>query len=167
MLMRILLLLFLKTFLFSNTPEIGKPAPNFILHDQDDQIHKLDDYKSKKLVIYFFPKAETPGWIKQACGFRDEFQNFEEFDISILGVSFDSQKVLKNFKLKHNLPFNFLSDSNKEMGSDYGVNKYYFFPSRKTFLIDEKGILIHIFDDIDLYSHPKDVLSFFNKDLKE
>jgi peroxiredoxin Q/BCP len=84
-----------------------------------------------------------------------------------LGVSFDSQKALKNFKLKHNLPFNFLSDSNKEMGSDYGVNKYYFFPSRKTFLIDEKGILIHIFDDIDLYSHPKEVLSFFNKDLKE
>ena len=167
MLMRILLLLILKTFLFSNTLEIGKPAPNFTLNDQDGNIHKLDDYKGEKLVIYFFPKAETPGWIKQACGFRDEFQNFEEFEISILGVSFDSKKALKNFKLKHNLPFNFLSDSNKEMGSDYGVNKYYFFPSRKTFLIDEKGILIHIFDDIDLYSHPKDVLSFFNKDLKE
>lgn len=61
MLMRILLLLFLETFLFSNTPEIGKPAPNFRLNDQDDQIHKLDDYRGKKLVIYFFPKAETPG----------------------------------------------------------------------------------------------------------
>ena len=61
MLMRILLLLILKTFLFSNNLEIGKPAPNFTLNDQDGNIHKLDDYKGKKLVIYFFPKAETPG----------------------------------------------------------------------------------------------------------
>ena len=59
--MRILLLLFLKTFLFSNTPKVGKPAPNFTLNDQDNQTHKLEDYKGKKLVIYFFPKAETPG----------------------------------------------------------------------------------------------------------
>jgi peroxiredoxin Q/BCP len=84
-----------------------------------------------------------------------------------LGISFDSKKILKKFKEKHNLPFNFLSDFNKEVGSVYGANKYYFFPSRMTFLIDEKGRVVHIFDEVDLYSHPKDILRFFNQAIKE
>ena len=87
--------------------------------------------------------------------------------IEILGISFDSKKILKKFKEKHNLPFNFLSDFNKEVGSVYGANKYYFFPSRMTFLIDEKGRVVHIFDEVDLYSHPKDILRFFNQAIKE
>ena len=124
-------------------------------------MHQLDDYKDKKLVIYFFPKADTPGWIKQACGFRDEFQNFENFNISILGISFDSRSDLKLFKEKYSLPFDLLSDTDKVMGSAYGVNKYFFFPSRKTFLINEKGILVHIFDEVNLHTHPIDILKVF------
>ena len=124
-------------------------------------MHQLDDYKDKKLIIYFFPKADTPGWIKQACGFRDEFQNFEDFNISILGISFDPKSDLKSFKEKYNLPFDLLSDTDKLMGSAYGVNKYFFFPSRKTFLINEKGILVHIFDEVNLHAHPKDILKVF------
>lgn len=148
-------------FLFGTSLRIGNPAPHFSLKDQDGKLHQLDDYKDKKLVIYFFPKAGTPGWIKQACGFRDEFQNFEDFKISILGISFDSKSDLKSFKEKYNLPFDLLSDTDKVMGSAYGVNKYFFFPSRKTFLINEKGILVHIFDEVNLHTHPIDILKVF------
>ena len=148
-------------FLFGTSLQIGNPAPYFSLKDQDGKMHQLDDYKDKKLVIYFFPKAGTPGWIKQACGFRDEFQNFEDFKISILGISFDSKSDLKSFKEKYNLPFDLLSDTDKVMGSAYGVNQYFFFPSRKTFLINEKGILVHIFDEVNLHIHPIDILKVF------
>tara|TARA_B110000014_G_scaffold236295_1_gene201469 strand:- start:293 stop:526 length:234 start_codon:yes stop_codon:yes gene_type:complete len=70
---------------------------------------------------------------------------------------------LKLFKKKHNINFNFLSDSKKVVGKAYGVNNYYFFPSRKTFLIDGEGILIHIFDEVNLETHPRDVLEIFNR----
>lgn len=166
-LMRNLLILFLNTLLFSSPLKVGEHAPEFKLYDQDNKLHNLKDYRGEKLVIYFFPKAETPGWIKQACGFRDEFQNFSDFDISILGISFDSKSSLKKFKEKYNLPFNFLSDSKKTTGSAYKVNKYYFFPSRKTFLIDENGILVHIFDEVNIHSHPEDILKFFNEQKME
>ena len=70
--------------------------------------------------------------------------------------------MCKNVKKKYNLNFNLLSDSKKEMGNAFGVNKYYFFPSRKTFLINKEGVLIHIFDDVNLHTHPEDILRFFN-----
>ena len=133
-------------FLFGTSLRLGNPAPHFSLKDQDGKLHQLDDYKDKKLVIYFFPKADTPGWIKQACG---------------LGISFDSKSDLKSFKEKYSLPFDLLSDTEKVMGSAYEVNQYFFFPSRKTFLINEKGILVHIFDEVNLHTHPIDILKVF------
>ena len=77
-------------------------------------------------------------------------------------MSYDDQSVLRSFKEKYDLNFNLLSDPKKEMGNAFGVNKYYFFPSRKTFLIDKKGVLIHIFDNVNLHTHPEDILRFFN-----
>ena len=148
---------------FASTIEVGEKAPYFSLFDQDGNSHELDDYKGRRLVIYFFPKVHTPGWIKQACGFRDEFETFEEYNISILGVSFDSEVALKSFKNKYDLEFNLLSDLDKNMGNAYGVNRFYFFPSRKTFLINEQGILIHVFDSVNLHSHPLDILEFFKE----
>ena len=158
---RIISIFFLNVFLFSANLEIGDAAPDFSLKNQDGVFRNLNDYRGSKLVIYFFPKAETPGWIKQACGFRDEFDNFQNHNISIVGVSFDSEKDLKLFKEKYALNFDLLSDTDRLMGNAYDVNKWYFFPSRKTFLIDERGILIHIFDDVNLNSHPDDILKFF------
>ena len=93
---------------------------------------------------------------------RDEFERFKENNISILGVSYDSENALRSFKKKHELNFDLLSDSDKIMGNSYGVNKFYFFPSRKTFLIDERGRLVHVFDEVDLHTHPDDILKFFN-----
>jgi len=80
-----------------------------------------------------------------------------------LGISYDSEDQLKLFKEKYDLPFNLLSDSGKKMGSAYGVNSYFLFPQRKTFLINEKGILVHIFNDVNLNNHPEDILNIFSK----
>jgi len=146
--------------LFGPTPGLGKPAPEFSLPDQDGTMHSLQDYRGQRLVVYFFPKADTPGWIKQACGFRDESETFEKYNIAILGVSYDSPGALRAFKSKYNIPFHFLSDTKKETGMKYGVNRI-LFPARKTFLIDENGILIHIIDNVNLHTHPRDVLSIF------
>ena len=146
--------------LFGKMPEIGKPAPGFSLHDQNGNVHSLADYKDKKLVVYFFPKANTPGWTKQACGFRDESEKYEALGIEILGISYDPKKALIDFKEKYRIPYNFLSDKNRVVGKKYGVNNY-LFTSRKTFLIDEKGILVHIIEEVNLNTHPLDVLKAF------
>ena len=146
--------------LFGKMPEIGKPAPEFSLHDQNGNVHSLADYKDKKLVVYFFPKADTPGWTKQACGFRDESEKYEALKIEILGISYDPKKALIDFKEKYRIPYNFLSDKNRVVGKKYGVNNF-LFTSRKTFLIDEKGILVHIIEEVNLNTHPLDVLKAF------
>ncbi|MBH11089.1 MAG: hypothetical protein CMG74_12215 [Candidatus Marinimicrobia bacterium] len=98
--------------------------------------------------------------MKQACGFRDESETFEKYNIKVLGVSYDSPSALKAFKNKFDIPFNFLSDSKKETGKKYGVNRI-LFSSRKTFLIDENGVLVHIIENVNLHTHPKDILSIF------
>ena len=151
----------LKFSLFSSSLTIGENAPEFSLKDQSGKIRRLSDYKGKKLVIYFFPKAFTPGWTKQACGLRDNYNSFETNDISILGVSYDSQNKLKNFKEEYNLSFNLLSDNKKVMGNLYDVNSFYFFPQRKTFLIDERGVLAHIINSVNINNHAEDILKIF------
>ena len=107
--------------LFSDTPKIGQLAPDFSLEDQDGKLHSLGYYEGKKLVVYFFPKAFTPGWTKQACGFRDESDNFKELGIVVLGISFDSKNSLKAFKEKYRIPFNFLSDNKKKVGKTNNI----------------------------------------------
>ena len=161
--MRSLLIIMLSLSLFGTHLKKGDLAPGFSLKNQDGEICQLNDYSGKKLVIYFFPKAFTPGWTKQACGFRDESKNFEDLNISVVGVSYDSENQLKLFKDKYSLPFDLLSDPKKIMGSAYGVNSFYFFAQRKTFLIDESGSLVYIFEDVNLNSHPDDILKVFNK----
>ena len=143
-------------------PIIGNRAPEFSLPDQDGVIRNLGDFRGRKLVVYFFPKADTPGWIKQACGFRDEYDKFEKYNISILGVSYDKIITLKAFRNKYRLKFDLLSDQKKIMGKNYGVNRYHFFPKRKTFLIDENGILVYVYDEVNLHTHPDEILKFFN-----
>ena len=149
--------------IFGNTLELGKPAPNFTLQDQDGNRRMLNDYRGKKVVIYFFPKADTPGWRKQACGLRDNFENYEKLNIEILGISYDSKATLKKFREKYDIQFNFLSDFNKSTGRAYGVS-WYFFTSRKTFLIDENGILIHTIDSVDINTHASDIITLFEKE---
>ena len=151
----------LKLSLFSSSLTIGETAPEFSLKDQSGIVRQLSDYKGKKLVIYFFPKAFTPGWTKQACGLRDNYDSFKINNISILGVSYDSKTKLRDFKEEYDLSFNLLSDNDKLMGNLYDVNSFYFFPQRKTFLIDEKGVLVQIINSVNINNHAEDILKIF------
>ena len=152
-----------KISLFSSSLKLCDSVPNFNLKDQNGRQHQLIDYKGEKLVIYFFPKAFTPGWTKQACGLRDNYESFRKNNISILGVSYDTEDKLKLFKEKYNLDFNLLSDSEKIMGKLYDVNSYHFFPQRKTFLINENGVLVHIINSVNIDNHADDILKIFKK----
>ena len=156
-------MLMILNLLFGDTGlKPGDEAPNFTLMDQDSVLHTLSDYRGKQVVLYFFPKAETPGWIKQACGFRDAFADFKDKGIKVFGVSYDSPKALKDFEENHHIPFIFLSDEKKIAGKAYGVNRY-FFTSRKTFLIEKDGRILKIYDKVDLNSHPDDILNYFDE----
>lgn len=129
--------------------EIGTKAPVFSLPDQNGDMHTLEDYKGKKVILYFYPKDSTAGCTKQACGFAELYPQFTEKDAVILGVSKDSVKSHKNFETKYQLPFTLLSDPELSCIQAYDVwkeKKNYGKVSmgvvRTTYLIDEDGIII-------------------------
>ena len=129
--------------------EIGTKAPAFTLPDQNGKAHSLSDYAGKKVILYFYPKDNTPGCTKQACGFADRYPQFLEKGAVVLGVSKDSVSSHKNFEQKYALPFPLLSDPEKEVIQAYDVwkeKKNYGKVSlgvvRTTYLIDENGIII-------------------------
>ena len=95
--------------------EAGKNAPDFTLRDQDGNKHKLSDYRGKPVVLYFYPKDDTPGCTKEACSFRDNFSTFKRKGIEVLGVSIDDEKSHTRFREKFNLPFTLLADAHKKV----------------------------------------------------
>ena len=137
---------------------VGDDAPSFSLSDQDGKIHNLSDYKGEKTILYFFPMAETPGWIKEACGFRNIYSEFEKNDITVIGISYDKPKALRNFKDKYNLPFDFLSDSTKSVALSYGANGI-FVPKRMTFLITSELKIEKIYNNINVNTHAEKILT--------
>ena len=136
----------------------GDKAPFFSLSDQDGKIHNLSDYKGMRLIVYFFPMADTPGWIKEACGFRNIYSEFEKNNITVIGISYDKTKSLRDFKVKYNLPFDFLSDSTKSVASSYGANGI-FVPKRMTFVINSDLIIEKIYNKINVNSHAEKILT--------
>ena len=114
------------------------------------------------MVVYFFPKAFTPGWTKQACGFRDQYNVFKENEIEIIGISYDVRENQKSFSEKHKLNFRLLSDSKKEVSKLYGVDTY-FFPKRVTFLIDENGIVLDVIDNMSLSDYAENIIKIFKE----
>lgn len=122
----------------------GDKAPSFSLQNQDKQSISLADYLGKKhLVVYFYPKDETPGCVKEACGFRDSYESFLDAGAEVIGISADSADSHKNFANKRKLPFQLLSDPHARVSKAFGVEKVGFglFPGRETFVIDKKGII--------------------------
>ena len=145
--------------------EIGTKAPAFSLPDQNGDMHTLEDYKGKKVILYFYPKDSTAGCTKQACGFAELYPKFTEKDAVILGVSKDSVKSHKNFETKYQLPFTLLSDPELSCIQAYDVwkeKKNYGKVSmgvvRTTYLIDEDGIIIKAFNKVKAAENPAQML---------
>lgn len=150
------------SFACSAGPELqlGTTVPDFTLPDENDSLHTLSDYIGQRIVVYFYPKDDTPGCTKEACGIRDSYKGFEENNIVVLGISYDDADSHRKFKLKHGIPFSLLTDSDKTVSKLYDAGGF-FFPSRKTFLIDEHGKLIKIYEKVDVTTHAGDILDTF------
>lgn len=144
------------------TPKVGDQAPNFKAQDETGAWRTLADFGAGKIVLYFYPKDDTPGCTKQACSLRDGFTHLQEQNITIIGVSFDSPASHQQFKTKYNLPFTLLSDANKSMAHAYGTYRWFtwFMPKRYTFLIN-KGRIVAILKDVDVRHHSDQVIQAF------
>lgn len=147
------------------TLQIGNPAPAFSSLDQDGNTHKLSDYKGKKLVVFFYPKANTPGCTAEACDLRDNFETFTKHNYALLGVSADGQKAQAKFKEKYDFPFPLIADENKEVIQAFGVwgpkkfmGKEYDGIHRTTFVIDENGNIEDIITDVKTKAHASQIL---------
>ena len=139
---------------------VGNSAPDFTLQDSDGNSYSLSSYKEKNpVIIYFYPKAGTPGCTKQACGIRDSFSKFKENDIVVLGISVDSKESIKEFIKDNNLNFTLLSDENKEVSKAYGVLNNIGVDSRITFIVDKQGNIANILRDVDVETHANDVFN--------
>jgi len=148
----------------------GDKAPDFRAKDQDGNDINLADLKGQRVVLYFYPKDDTPGCTKEACSFRDADDVYKEKNIRVLGVSTDSEKSHQKFISKFNLPFTLLADTDKKIVEDYGVwgeksmyGRKYMGTNRKTFLIDEDGNIAKIFDKVKVDEHADEVLAAFEE----
>ncbi|MBN8567814.1 MAG: thioredoxin-dependent thiol peroxidase [Flavobacteriales bacterium] len=145
--------------------EPGDKAPNFSGKDQDGNVHSLSDYKGKKLVVFFYPKANTPGCTAEACDLRDNYAQFQAGNYALLGVSADNPKAQSNFKNKFDFPFPLLADEDKAVIQAFGVwgpkkfmGKEYDGIHRTTFVIDENGIIEKVITDVKTKAHAKQIL---------
>lgn len=134
----------------------GQKAPDFNAKNQNGDLISLSGFKGKKVILYFYPKDNTPGCTAEACDFRDNYQALLGKGFEVIGVSTDDEKSHKKFESKFNLPFNLIADNEKKIVEEYGVwveksmyGKTYMGTSRKTFIIDEKGIITKIIDKVD------------------
>jgi peroxiredoxin Q/BCP len=144
--------------------KLNQKAPSFSLLDQDSVTHTLEQYLGKKVLLYFYPKDDTPGCTTEACNFRDGYQDFQDRGLVILGVSADSIKSHKKFADKYNLPFPLLSDETKAVCEAYGVwgkKKFmgheYMGITRSSFLIDEEGNITKIYEEVKVGEHGEEV----------
>ena len=145
--------------------EIGTQAPDFTLPDQNGKLHTLADYRGQKVILYFYPRDNTPGCTKQACAFGELYPQFREKGAVVLGVSKDSVASHKKFEEKYGLPFTLLSDTEKEVIQAYGVwqeKKNYGKVSmgvvRTTYLIDENGVIVKAFGKVKAADNPLQML---------
>jgi thioredoxin-dependent peroxiredoxin len=147
----------------------GDKAPAFSTTDADGNTIKLKDFKGQKVVLYFYPKDDTPGCTKEACSFRDDFATFKKRGINVLGVSPDSETSHKKFAQKYKLPFTLLADHEHKIADAYGtygqkkfMGRTYMGILRTTFLIDEKGKIKKVFEKVKPDEHASEVLEAFD-----
>lgn len=145
--------------------EIGTKAPDFSLPDQNGEIHSLEEYKGKKVILYFYPRDNTAGCTTQACGFAERYPQFLEKNAVVLGVSKDSIASYKKFEEKYELPFTLLSDTELSCIQAYDVwkeknnyGKKTMGVVRTTYLIDEQGIIVKAFGKVKAADNPAQML---------
>lgn len=151
------------------TLKIGDKAPAIHLPADDDREIDLNDFQGQKLVLYFYPKDDTPGCTTEACSFTENLSVFNRLNVAVVGVSKDSVAKHKKFKTKHKLTFPLLSDEHGDVCERYGVwgeksmyGKKYMGIERTTFLIDEKGVIAHIWPKVKVNGHVAEILDVVN-----
>lgn len=149
--------------------KLGKKAPAFSLPDQDGNVHTLSDYLGKWILLYFYPKDDTPGCTKEACMIRDHWPKFKKLGIQVFGVSVDPVKRHAKFAEKYDLPFTLLADEEKKIVQKYGVwgekkfmGRTYLGTSRVSYLIDPEGTIAKVYEAVKPEEHAEEVL----RDLK-
>jgi peroxiredoxin Q/BCP len=145
---------------------IHQKAPTFSLSDQNDSVHTLEQYLGKKVLLYFYPKDDTPGCTTEACNFRDNYEELTKLGLVVLGVSKDTTKSHKKFVEKYKLPFPLLSDEDTSVCQAYGVwgmkkfmGREYLGITRASFLIDEQGNIEKIYEEVKPKEHTQEVVA--------
>ena len=152
----------------STIPEIGKPAPSFKLPASGGKQIALDDFKNKQtVVLYFYPKADTPGCTKEACGFRDALADYDKANIAVLGISPDPVEDVDKLSGKFHMNFPLLADADPSVADRYGVwvhknnyHKTYWGVARTTFVIGKDGKIAHVFEKVKPEGHDQEVLAW-------
>jgi peroxiredoxin Q/BCP len=144
----------------------GNPAPDFNLRDENGDYRSLSEFHGQPVVLYFYPKDDTPGCTKEACGFRDGYTAYRQAGVVVLGISPDDPKSHTKFKEKYDLPFTLLADTDHSVAEKYGVwglKKYmgreYYGVLRTTFLIDAQGIITRVFENVKPEGHAEELLN--------
>lgn len=148
-------------------PQVGQPAPDFEVKTDTGETVKLSDYRGQRVVLYFYPKADTPGCTKQSCAFRDDYSAYRQKKVVVLGASPDTPEEQAAFKAKYSLPFSLLADKDRTLANAYGVwqkmttsdGKEYTGIRRSTFIIDENGIISHVFIGVDPANNSREMLA--------
>lgn len=147
--------------------KVGDKAPDFSGKDQDGKTISLKDYKGKKVILYFYPKDDTPGCTAQACNLRDNKEMLAREGYEVLGVSTDDEASHRNFRDKYSLTFSLIADTDKSINQKYGVwvekerdGKKFYGTARTTFVIDENGLITNIIDKVETKDHASQILKF-------
>ena len=146
-------------------PKVGAAAPDFSLPDQNGKIYTLADFRGKWLVLYFYPKDDTPGCTEQACKFRDDLHKLTALGAQVAGISVDNSASHDAFAKKHQLPFPLLADKDTEVTGRYGVLRNFGFfkvAKRYTFLIDPQGKINKVYDKVDTARHSREIIEDLN-----
>ena len=147
-------------------PETGKPAPDFNLPDQNGKQHTLQDYRGKWLVLYFYPKDDTPGCTEEACAFRDDLMQITKLDAEVVGISVDDTSSHAEFARKYHLPFPLLADKSTAVAARYGALSdwvLFKFAKRYTFLIDPHGKINKVYTKVETSRHSKQIIEDLHK----
>jgi thioredoxin-dependent peroxiredoxin len=146
--------------------KVGDTAPNFTLRDQNGSMVSLSDFRSKKaVVLYFYPKDDTPGCTAESCGFRDQYEVFKTAGAEVIGVSGDSPQSHQQFAAKYNLPFTLLSDKDNKVRKEYGATMAFgFVPGRVTYVIDQEGVVRFVLDTMfNFQAHVEEALKILQE----